>query len=66
MDSIIMKELNCTHCSGKVKAEDEICPNCGIPLAPNHGDLSQKKFVIFFILLVIFSFVMMVLLPLFD
>jgi predicted nucleic acid-binding Zn ribbon protein len=61
-----MKNIKCAHCSREVKAEDETCPNCGIPLTPNHANSSQKKFIIFFILLVIFSFVMMVLLPLFD
>ncbi len=61
-----MNNLSCTHCSGKVKEEDKICPNCGIPLAPNHAQSSQKKFILFFIGVVVFSVLMMVLLPLFD
>ncbi len=61
-----MNNLSCKHCSGEVKAEDEICSNCGIPLPPDHGNLSQKRFIWFFIGVVIFSFAMMILLPWFD
>ncbi len=61
-----MKTLNCKHCGGEVQAKDKICPNCGIPLAPDHGESRQKKFIIFFILLAIFSGAMMLLLPHFD
>jgi hypothetical protein len=49
-----------------VKAEDSVCPSCGIPLPPDHGKLTQRKFIWFFIAVVVFSLSMMMLVPLMD
>jgi predicted nucleic acid-binding Zn ribbon protein len=49
----------CNHCGRDVKAEDEVCANCGIPLPPNHADQRQKTFIRWFIVLVIFCVFMM-------
>lgn len=58
-----MKKMTCKHCGGEISVGDPVCPHCGIPLPPNLGGFSQRKFVIFFIALVIFCFVMIVWLP---
>ncbi|PHS26142.1 MAG: DnrP protein [Methylophaga sp.] len=53
----------CNHCGQDVKAEDEICASCGIPLPPNHADQRQRTFIRWFIVLVIFCVVVMLWLP---
>lgn len=58
-----MRVLSCKHCGGEVKAEQQVCPHCGIPLPPNHGIQKQKSFIVWFILLLIFCFFMMIWLP---
>lgn len=58
-----MSKLSCKNCGGNVLAEDSVCPNCGIPLPPNHATQRQRTFVLWFIALVIFCFVMMFWLP---
>jgi len=61
-----MREIECKHCGNIIKAEDTSCPACGMPLAPEHAKASQKRFLIFFVVIVIFSISMMLLLPLWD
>ena len=58
-----MKDLICKHCGGSVEAGDANCSHCGIPLPPNLGKSPQKKFILFFIALIIFCFVMIIWLP---
>jgi len=58
-----MTELSCNHCGREIDAKDNKCPNCGIPLAPNHHVQRQHKFIIWFVALVIFCFFMMIWLP---
>lgn len=58
-----MNNLSCQHCSGSVEAADNSCPNCGIPLPPNHDKQRQKRFVVWFIGLVIFCVFIMLWLP---
>lgn len=58
-----MSELTCKHCGGQVQAEQRICPNCGIPLPPNHATQKQRVFIRWFIALVIFCVFMMMWLP---
>ncbi len=58
-----MSHLHCKHCDGKVSAEDEICPHCGIPLPPEHGREKQTIFRYWFIALLIFCLFMMFWLP---
>jgi len=58
-----MDNLKCKHCGGHVKAGDINCSHCGIPLPPNLGKNSQRKFKWFFIGLIIFCFVMILWLP---
>ena len=61
-----MITLSCKHCGGELKAENEECPHCGIPLAPDHAVSRQKRFILFFIAVTIFSIAMMLLVPHFD
>ena len=58
-----MSNLVCNHCGGNVEAGDEKCAHCGMPLPPNFARSPQKKFILYFIALVIFCAVMIVLLP---
>jgi hypothetical protein len=58
-----MNKLACKHCGGSVEPGDANCPNCGIPLPPNIGKYPQRKFILYFIALVIFCFVMIIWLP---
>ena len=58
-----MTDLKCDHCGGNLETESETCPNCGIPLAPDHSTQRQKKFIVWFIALVIFCFFIMFWLP---
>jgi len=54
---------HCQNCDHEVDSTDQTCPHCGIPLPPNHANLKQRRFVIWFIALVIFCFVVMFFLP---
>jgi len=58
-----MRELTCKHCGNKLVAEDETCTGCGIPLPPNHGKATQKRFIVFFIAVSVFCIFMMIWLP---
>ena len=55
--------MKCKHCGGKVETGDKNCSHCGIPLPPNFGKSPQRKFIFYFIALVIFCFVMILWLP---
>jgi len=59
----IMKNLICKHCGGNLQAGDKTCSHCGIPLPPDLGKNPQKKFILYFIALVILCFVMIIWLP---
>lgn len=61
-----MKELTCNHCGGTVNTSDKTCTHCGIPLPPNLGKATQRKFIWWFIAIVIFCFIMIYLLPFFG
>ncbi len=56
-------QLHCKHCGGIVKAGNKKCPHCGIPLPPDLGKHPQRKFILFFIAVVIFCIVMIIWLP---
>lgn len=58
-----MRVLNCKHCNGVVEASDKDCPHCGIPLPPDLAKAPQKKFMIWFVSIVIFCIIMMYWLP---
>jgi hypothetical protein len=58
-----MTQLKCEHCNAEVKVGDKTCKGCGIPLPPNFGKNPQRKFIYWFIALVIFCFFMMFWLP---
>ena len=58
-----MNKLNCKHCGGDVNVGDKTCPNCGIPLPKNLGKNRQKKFILFFIAVVLFCLFMIYWLP---
>jgi len=61
-----MKGPSCKHCGGIVNVGDKTCPHCGIPLPPNLGKSSQRKFILWFIAIVVFCFIMIYLLPFFG
>lgn len=58
-----MSMPTCKHCGGNVGEDQRNCPNCGIPLPPNHATQRQRTFIVWFILLLIFCFFMMMWLP---
>jgi len=58
-----MSDLTCKHCGGPVEAGKKTCPNCGIPLPPDFGKHTQRKFILFFIAVVIFCIFMVIWLP---
>lgn len=58
-----MIDLVCNHCGGSVEAGDVKCAHCGIPLPPNFASLPQRRFILYFIGLVVFCFVVMFWLP---
>ncbi|RLA03235.1 MAG: DnrP protein [Gammaproteobacteria bacterium] len=58
-----MSHLRCKHCSGDVTEGDKICPNCGIPLPPNLGQERQRRFLVWFVLIVLFCIFMIIWLP---
>lgn len=58
-----MNRLQCKHCNGPISEDDERCPQCGIPLMPGQHKASSRRFILFFILLVIFCLFMMIWLP---
>ena len=60
-----MRQLNCHHCNNKVKADDKSCPSCGMPLSPKQS-LPQRRFLYWFIFVVLFSLSMMMILPWFG
>lgn len=61
-----MKETNCNHCGQAFDEEIRVCPCCKTP-TPHQKDLEtakiQKKFIRFFVILVIFCIIMMLWLP---
>ena len=58
-----MMRLVCKHCGGDVHVGEKNCSHCGIPLPPDLGKSSQKKFKLFFIGLIIFCAIMIIWLP---
>jgi predicted nucleic acid-binding Zn ribbon protein len=58
-----MKHLLCKHCGNSVEVGDKNCPHCGIPLPPDLGRSAQRKFILYFIALIILSVLLMLWLP---
>lgn len=68
-----MLARTCMHCGGKISdgqisdgqggAQQKICPHCQIPLSPHGPKSAEKKFLIWFVLVVIFCIFMIVWLP---
>jgi len=61
-----MKQLICNHCNNKVKPNDKSCPSCGMPLPTKQQASPQRKFIYWFIFVVLFSISMMIILPWFG
>lgn len=61
-----MKEMNCNHCGNTFDEEMRFCPYCNTP-TPKQKDLetagTQKNFIRFLVILVVFCIVMMLWLP---
>ncbi len=55
--------VQCRNCNTQVSEEDTRCPGCGIPLPPNHAKRRQRRFLVMFILVVLFCIIMMLWLP---
>ncbi|MBV1915754.1 MAG: zinc-ribbon domain-containing protein [Pseudomonadales bacterium] len=58
-----MSDLSCKHCGREIKETDSTCESCGIPLPPNHATQRQRKFLIWFGIVVVFCIFMMFWLP---
>jgi hypothetical protein len=58
-----MSKLLCKHCGGGIETGTQACPHCGMPLPPGLGKAPQRKFILFFIVLVIFCALMILWLP---
>ena len=58
-----MKGLTCKHCGGNVETGEKTCSHCGMPLPADLGKSPQRKFILFFIALIIFCAVMILWLP---
>ncbi|MES9962612.1 MAG: zinc-ribbon domain-containing protein [Candidatus Sedimenticola sp. 20ELBAFRAG] len=57
-----MDEKICNHCGFERPEDDSDCPNCGAPSPSAKGD-TQKRFLIFFAVLIIFCLSAAFLLP---
>lgn len=61
-----MKEATCNHCGMAFDAQLSTCPYCRTP-TPRQADLEKsdtvRKFIRFFVILVIFCIVMVIWLP---
>jgi len=58
-----MKGLHCKHCGSDVERTDPRCPRCGMPLPEHKVMAAHRKFLLFFVVLVVFALVMMLWLP---
>jgi predicted nucleic acid-binding Zn ribbon protein len=58
-----MRDLVCKHCGGSIEAGDKKCAHCGMPLPPDFAKSPQKKFTLYFIVLVIFCALVIIWLP---
>ena len=58
-----MPEMRCNHCGFGVPQEVDKCPNCGTALPHDQGSDTPKWFLVFFVLAVVFSLVMILVLP---
>ena len=58
-----MRKLLCKHCGGDVEVGTPACPHCGMPLPADLGKAPQRKFILFFIALIIFCALMILWLP---
>ena len=61
-----MRQLSCNHCNNTVKPDDKTCPSCGMPLAEKQQASPQRKFIYWFIFVVLLSIAMMIILPWFG
>ncbi|MCF6190986.1 MAG: DUF2116 family Zn-ribbon domain-containing protein [Cocleimonas sp.] len=61
-----MREIICNHCNNTISLDDKTCPSCGMPLSTKQQASPQRKFIFWFIFVVVFSFAMMIILPWFG
>lgn len=59
----IMSENRCNHCGFEVKSELEKCPYCGSPLAQEKEGGTPKRFLVFFVLVVLLCLVTILVFP---
>ena len=61
-----MKETNCNHCGRAFDEEMRFCPYCSTPM-PKQKELemakTQKKFIRYFLILIVFCIIMVFWLP---
>jgi len=53
----------CSKCGFPLDKKLDYCPDCSAPTAPDNKKNIKKRFTLYFILLVIFCFVLIFLLP---
>ncbi|BBB29502.1 conserved hypothetical protein [Neptunomonas japonica JAMM 1380] len=61
-----MSEISCSHCGKNFSDELNYCPHCRTPTAAQKErqiNAAQKKFIRYFIALVVFCIIMIVWLP---
>ncbi len=58
-----MNPLRCRHCDGYVQRGQAQCPHCGMPLPPASRIPIHRRFLLFFVALVVFAMIMMLWLP---
>lgn len=61
-----MAKIHCMYCAAEIDDDVKTCPACGAPShyrKPGGSSLSVKKFIIFFVLLVVVSVFFMLWLP---
>ena len=58
-----MTDNSCNHCGFDVPPGQAKCPNCGTPLPQDKGGDKPSRFLLFFVLIVVFSLAMVFILP---
>lgn len=58
-----MTETRCNHCGFDVPAGLDKCPNCGTSRTPKVDDPSVKRFLLVFVIIVVFALAMVLVLP---
>ena len=53
----------CNHCGFDLSREQDKCPNCGTPLVQDNEDGTTMRFIVWFVIVVVFCLAMILILP---